>query len=435
MIEIISGIDPINGGYKRKIWSSHKGTENFMSEIIGNGQPETVGSVVYSIHFFDKYFVFSKNKIVRDPRGADRIGTFSFSIAAEDNQIQDILSELDELAKKYENNSLNLNLSDEYKTLLILSQPDTSKKTKEVKKTPEPEKETVYLYYEDEEKLKQYFKQNSYYRKFQRIFFIGQNYKDADNDPLKSIQYDRETIFEELAKYYNPEQQKKEHKKNATFTQIRQNSIFMWIFGILLGIGGTVGYYETKQEDTVAHSKYDARQREVDNLTTTTIAEQGQEIFKLNAQINTLNDSIKNIYEKNTVTRAESRNGIGTGTGGNSENGHATSLSIEIETFLKTGCKDMTLNEINDEIKKLDKNWKKNKSLFSFACFIGVLQKNPPTQKDLHEFEQNHKKNFSDNYEYVKLFNFLKTQTNLTLLNGINSTKLSQIETSYGYTQ
>jgi nitrate reductase NapE component len=437
MIEIISGIDPVKGGYERKIWSSHKGTENFMSEIIGNGKPEAVDSIVYSIHFVNKYFVFSKNKIVRDTHGSDRIGTFSFSIALETANGIDILALLNAFEEKYDNGGLDFSKSEDDKPSVMLSTCDgSSKRIKKNKKAQERDKDIVYLYYKDETELKEYFKRNSAYRKFKSIFFIEEKYEVQDNNnPLKSIQYKRKINFEELTKEYDPNPQKgkkKDGEKSEIKSYLTNRLVFFpLLVGMLLGITGFWGYQWLSSDDVVKHDNNESN--------TNYIADLNSKITQKDNEIKVLEDSIKNIYKNNTETPKTIVAETSSGGKGKSETNTTTTESpenTEIETFLKTGCKTMTLNGIEKKIRELDPNWRSNKSLISFAAFITVLKKNPPTKKKLEDFKSNHQSNFKDNHEYVKLFNYMDTNyEKIKTINVINQKKLSEIETIYGFSK
>jgi hypothetical protein len=300
MIEIISGIDPQKGGYNRKIWSSRKGTENFMREILSsNVQPETVGSIVYSIHFYDKYFVFSKNKIVRDPYGAKRIGTLSYSIAIETKK---------EWTRGRGFKLKNFELTPEFITEYVEKKqyPDKPKKgetvyhknNEELKgffgygKVPQKqEKETVYLYYESDTELDDYFCYDVNYRKFERIFFIDETYKGQDNNPLKSIQHAKETTFEELTKAYIPKRDKTGIKVSITETLKNRGVIFF--LGVLLGIASIYKLQEKINGSTVG----ERRNNNYENLTNENNILK-LDTTRLNNTIAMLNDSIRKLNNR-----------------------------------------------------------------------------------------------------------------------------------------
>lgn len=282
MIRIVSGIDPKKGGYNPRIWSDHKNTENIMREIIANGKSITEGSTIYSIHFYDQYFVFSINKIVRDPKGNDRTGTISFSIALSQDENIDICNELEVLQKKYEDNVLDF--SQNYNDKLDVDiKTDTSSAKKD--KKDKPENETVYVRWKDTEELKKYFCYDKNYRKYTMIFFIEEKYfideEYIEKNPKQSILPCKPTTFEELKKIISspvPNPQKITYKEI-----IKYGTVVLLVVGIFWGGFWCYNKIE-KQNQVIAKLQEEKVCLETDTL-------------KLNVKIKTLTN---NLYETKT---------------------------------------------------------------------------------------------------------------------------------------
>jgi hypothetical protein len=410
MIKIVSGIDPKEGGHNPRIWSSHNNTEDFMSSgvLSPNAKSVTEDAEFYTIHFFGNYDVFSKHKIVRDKQGNDRMGVISFSLALLNSKHNvNILGTLESLQSNYENDKF------EPKSNL-----DACQKTKKNKKREEPEKEFVYLYYEDEALLKAFFKQNPDYRKFKRIFFIdGEKYKDKDNNPLNSLQHCRKTDFEELEKPYTRE----EENKKTILVPIFKNRCVILLFGILFGAAGLWAYQNFIAEKVdnnleINRLKTDIERHiaDIDSLKTA--------ILNLNDTINKMQfdkkDEGKSVKsDKKQEEKKQEKN----------KDKDQNTQDYAIETFLKKDCNDMNLNQIDGKLKQLNPNSQSSK-LNSFGNFLEVLKK----QTDLTEFETANKTYFNDEYEYVKLFKYLKeNEISLRSINGINNMTLDKIKEEY----
>ncbi len=436
MIQIVSGIDPKTGGYNSKIRSSHKGTENFMYDVILNGKAITGGSIFYSIHFVDQYFVFSKNKIVRDPKGTDRFGCLSFSIAG--MEIKDIFKEIYLLENKYNNDNLG------YK-----QENDKENVTGNFKK----DGLSVFVYYENKDQLKKYFLCDNSYKKYKIIFFIEENFKEKkkESNPLKSISYDRKTTFDELQKkeYIHTDTpkstgditsqtviQNKEMKSYWNkFTQI--SVIVIFILNILLIIGGWWGYQ---------------------NLSSKSADIENKQIFKLNQSITTLNNqigvlqnkvqslevSIINHSKQLTVPQKVGEKAVKEEDGSKAVKTDINSntneqLSDDMKNFLQLECKNMTLYEINKKINGYS-NWTSFRSLNGFAYFVTLIGKNPPAKSEITAFINNYQLNLNaSDFEYVKFVKYLSLKEDAFFdkstksIRNIKAQTLQVIEKKYQY--
>ena len=412
MVKIVSGIDPKEGGYNSKIWSSHRNTENFLSEEVVSNSAKSIteSAELYSIHFFAQYFIFSKHKIILDLHGADRIGTISFSVAltsGEQVRSDKILIELNKLQELYNNKELSFHQNEKNKPN---AEPITQKSGKQKKDNSLVKKENVYLYYNNEQLIK-YFCKDSDYKKYKRIFFIDEEkYKGKDNDPSQSIQSDKEITFKELESSNDlvPLKPKKKNIiKSFAEMQLLGYSIILVYLGIFLGIAGF--WFNQKwvaaetDKETVAKSEYDRKAKEVDDL--------NEMIKQKDITIKALTDSIVFFEKKintilalsNNTNHSVTRNGI------NDNRVSTASLPQEIADFLRNDCITMTISDIDEKIKSFN-NWNKWLNLRGFANFIVLIKKNPPTKENITTFIKENEKNFNPDDAYVKFVNYLNTK-------------------------
>lgn len=435
MIQIISGIHPKTGGYNSKIRSSHKGTEDFMFDVILNGKAITGDSIFYSIHFVDQYFVFSKNKIVRDPKGTDRLGCLSFSIAG--REMKDISKGLYQLENKYKNDNLGFKQETDKEVVTGAFKKDGL---------------SVYVYYEGSDQLKKYFLCDNNYRKFKIIFFIPEYFKEEkkEHNPLKSISYDRETTFDELQKkeYIHTDTpkstgditsqtviQNKEMKSYWNkFTQI--SVIVIFILNILLIIGGWWGYQNLSSKSA--------------DIENTQIFKLNQSIITLNNQIEELQNKVKSLKEsiinnskqlavpqivgEKAFKKEDGSKAVKTDINSNTNE----QLSDDMKNFLQSDCKNMSLEQINEKIQNYS-NWRIFKNLNGFANFVTLIAKNPPARADITKFIEDYQLNFNENDEYVKFVKYLSScdntffDKNTKYIRGIYTQTLQVIEIKYDY--
>lgn len=415
MIQIVSGIDPEKGGYNPRIWSSHKGTENFMKEIIVNGKAESENSEFYSIRFAYQYFVFSKDKIVRDTHGKERIGNFSFSIAVLKNEEGDYFKKIEELANNYDNKKLDFSIQDKVDIV-----PKDSIKTGD---------DTVYLYYEDINELEDYFYCNDNYTKYKRIFFISNKYLNSEDSLLKSIGCERRTTFEELKESIQPNPPKgigsrsenenpDDEKKGTlnTFKQIYKNKIAIFLFGILLGVGGLFGFQFIFYNKKLPQSEQ-------------TSSELINRFTKLTDQITAIQ---KDLVEFNEIMK-NSPNIQTKGLDRSDDGGEINKQNEEISDFLQTRCKTMTLDSIKQKIESFP-DWEKNKELIRFNNFLKLFDKDQIEKNDLQEFLENN----NYNADYLKFVFYLSNKDDRTLnsvqkTDNAGETTLNDIMKKYGY--
>jgi|GEM_PF-5966949 len=433
MVKIISGIDPQTGGYNPKIWSSHKDTENFMSEeaVSNSAKSITEGAVMYSIHFFERYYVFSKHKIVRDQHGDDRIGTLSFSIAVLENESNvKIIDELEKLETDNRENKLDFNQRNNDKPSAKFA---SSTKEKNKKNKIQKEKEIVYLYYNKNE-FEQYFHIDGYYKKYKRIFFIHDVVREQKYNPLQSIRYDKEISVSDLQKPIKIEEPKNPNIiKSFANNDLIGNSLIIGVLGILIGIGIFWGYQEFFSEnyqDVVTYSEFNELQKKYNDLNNI--------VNQKDNEIKTLQDSINKLK---TLAQPASNKGSDSGESSNQKSSSGSendisSISQEITQFLTTDCKTMTLNEIETQINSFPKK-EKTKSLMNFASFITIIKKNPPQKQDISNFIKNNKPKFDNNDEYVKFVYFLETLEDNDYdnkkMSGLTGKTLRDIEKHYGF--
>lgn len=448
MIKIVSGIDPEQGGYSPKIWSSHKNTENFMSEeAVSNGAKSvTEDADFFSIHFFAQYIVFSKHKIVLDAHGADRIGTISFSVAFsrwEQVRSEKILTELVKLQEQFKKGDLDFDLKDKDKPDAELPFPKSSKNKRE---NLLEKKDNVYLYFNSDQ-FNKYFRIKLDYQKYKKIFFINEErYKGTDDDPAQSIQSNKEISFEELEKPFTDDSnQEKPKTKEKLLKRIISTPIVIALSSLLIGITVTLGFQKniidnnnilTFIKQAASCSISDNYKDSSDDLRITiaklesTIKQEKQEKARLEDSIIILNRTI-NQLSKPTNTRPNNNN--------ISDNRGSTSkLPQEMIHFLKEECKTMTLNSISEKIKSFP-NWNRYKNMIGFANFIELMKINPPTKQHVEKFMKDNKSNFNNEDEYVKFVNYLTTLEDNFFTNKkmeiIENQTLKDIELNYDFIQ
>ena len=147
--------------------------------VIKNDVDEaTVGMHFYSVHCPGDFFVFSKVNIVRDKN--KRVSHCAFMLAFESKEKDysgDILSDIQRMEQQYNDNQLTQSHS--IPTGIKIGK-DTGRK------------QTVAVYYDDEDELKEYFKINLNYKPYEAVFFINKHYENRPENPLHALRkYDK----------------------------------------------------------------------------------------------------------------------------------------------------------------------------------------------------------------------------------------------------
>jgi len=386
--------------------------------IIKNDVDEAmVGMHFFSIHCPGDFFVFSKVNIVKDR--IKRVSHCAFMLAAESKEkgyYDDILSDIKMLEQQYADNKL----------IQSHTVPNTVKIGKDI-----GYKQTVAVYYHNEDELREYFEINENYKQYAAVYFIDIRYQNRRENPLHVLKkYDKISEISELKKSHKVQNTQKKPRKIIKITNKHIVTIPMGIaliclcliIGIAGGIAGTLCYqkYISNNNQTVAlRNKLNEKQIEIDY------------IIRENAA---LRDSISKI--SNPANDLQLKTAINPDNKDSKDKDKdKTPVDQVVSNFLKTDCKKMTLIDIQEKIKSFKAL--KVKNLYGFANFITLIAKNPPTKQQITDFVRENQINFNDNDEYVKFVKYLNTLDADFLktknMFNIYGKTLEEIEKHYGF--
>ena len=459
MIEIVHGFERNKKGYNAAIYTSHKNSAGIVETIMANSaRYDTLNTFGYYVEFVNPYYVFSKFRIVTDDVGDGRIGFIAFSIAlqlVDFNNGINIFEKLSNLQYEY--------YYDKDKLFSQSNRYDISTPSKEPEES-NTQKKIVHLYYNDKNELLNYLCYNKQYKKYKRVFFIAESYREQDNNPLNSIRHDdQEITFENLRNFGRPEKPNSEKLtidvmeepveeisiKKRIVDFVRSTDPFITLLvGLLLGIAVGLWSYRFFVPD-----KLDAADARIENVKrmNTIIVDQNTKIKELEDKVKTLQDSINTIFPGADILSGNSID---------KETGEKQSTELQIEPQLKTEIndflsstqlKDMTLSEIETKIKEYQKRIGTtdrliNRRLEINAAILTVIKDDPINIKKLSQCCITYKESFNLGHELGKFYKHLKgialydnckirpdNRLNRVALKINDKTTLREIELHYGY--
>lgn len=163
-----------------------------------------IGQEAFGIRFMDDNVIFSKYKIIRDVRGAKRIGFLAFSLLLSKGEKlsgTDIIALLEKISRDYcleyipendnnlkdvrENWSFVDNILSEYKSKIRLNNQD------DFESLQSGEKDDSYIYYNNDNELQKYF-DNPYqeeYTEFRQVLFLRDNLEGKSENTLNALRH------------------------------------------------------------------------------------------------------------------------------------------------------------------------------------------------------------------------------------------------------
>lgn len=159
----------------------------------GANNDNSLGQSAFAIAFLAKGSVFTKYTIVKDSQRSNALGTIAFSVFLNYNNVlkgEEIISLLDELSNNYSNNYIKNNyLNRGEKTLIredwdfvddILKKYIEQPKSKKDEELQSGIKDAAFIYYKDEDNLKEYFDKpfQEEYSDYKQVFFVSIDLKE-----------------------------------------------------------------------------------------------------------------------------------------------------------------------------------------------------------------------------------------------------------------
>jgi hypothetical protein len=390
--------------------------------IIKNTVSEnTVGNYVYAINCVNDFYVFSKINIVYDK--GKRVSYRAFMVAVESHETSyDVLEEIDKLERQYTDCD-------------NIQQSSMSKSIKSIKTNKSTtQKQIVAAYYSDDKELNKYLCIKDNYKKYEAIYFIDKENENKAENPINALKkYDEIVSITNLEdEVKKPEPEPEPQPENKTILKIIKNPILTLLFGLLIGIAGFWGY-----QNLPSNKKWDDAIAVSGNLYDS-ITNKNYEIAELRNRIKTLEsppiDTTEELGESEKLEESITNKPLIVV--------DRKQLENEVDSFLKTGSKTMTLDEIDAKIKEynktsIDSNTKYKLTIF--FDFLEILKGNPVKKSDLDKFKSKYldTNKLNGKYEYVKFFIYLKDKDNTFLseknLDGLTDKTLQEIENHYGY--
>ena len=192
------------GGYKTKLFSTSNRPLSFGDVRNGVNTEYSVGQSLYAIEFLNDGYVFTKYIIVRDSLRSFATGNIAFSLVINSNKElsrkgADVFALLENLSNHYKSNYIKENNINNGETSLIqedwgfvntfLSEYIENDKIQKDEEFKSGTKESAFIYYKDENELKEYLDKpiQEEYRDFKQVFFININLKGSQNNPLNIL--------------------------------------------------------------------------------------------------------------------------------------------------------------------------------------------------------------------------------------------------------
>lgn len=166
---------------------------------IGSRDDTSLGQSVYALSFIAQGTVFTKYTVVKDTERSNGLGFIAFALFLNFNKTlkgEEIINLLNELSKNYTDNYIKNNyLNRGEKTLIkedwnfvgdILNKYIEQPKSKKDEELQSGIKDAAFIYYKDENNLKEYFDKpfQEEYCEFKQVYFINEILKGDLKNPL-----------------------------------------------------------------------------------------------------------------------------------------------------------------------------------------------------------------------------------------------------------